>query len=171
MKYCTAKTGFVCWVEVQAAGVSIAQMVEPDIAAIADTFERWHKTVRQYEEYYVQQQRRERDVLVSKLGGAVVGYVTLLSVSGYPPFREQGIPEVADLNVIEEHQRKGIGSALIYAAERLARARGCTALGIGVEQSPAYAAANRLYPRLSFEPDGRGITTSDNELHLLKPLH
>jgi GrpB-like predicted nucleotidyltransferase (UPF0157 family) len=170
MKYNTAKTGFILWVEAQAAGVSIAQMVEPDIAAIAHTFERWHKTVRQYEEYYAQQQRGEREVLVAWLTGAVVGYVTLMTLSGYPPFRQQGIPEIADLNVINEHQRKGIGSALVYAAERLARARGCSAIGIGVERSPAYDAANRLYPHLGFEPDGHGITASDNELHLVKPL-
>jgi GNAT superfamily N-acetyltransferase len=100
----------------------------------------------------------------------VVGYTTLLISSGYLPFREQRIPEIADLNVIGEYQRRGIGSALIYAAERLARQRGCAAVGIAVEQSPAYDAASRLYPRLGFEPDGRGITASDNELHLLKPL-
>jgi GrpB-like predicted nucleotidyltransferase (UPF0157 family)/predicted acetyltransferase len=170
MKYCTAKTGFICWAEAQAAGVSIAEMAEPDVAAIALTFERWHKTTRQYEDYYAQQQRGERTVLVARLGGEVVGYVTLLAVSGYAPLREQGIPEVADLNVINEHQRQGIGSALIYAAERLARQRGHAAVGIGVEQSPAYEAANRLYPCLGFEPDGRGTTASDNELHLLKPL-
>jgi len=133
-------------------------------------FERWHKTTKQYEDYYAQQRRGERAVLVARLEGKVVGYVTLLTVSCYAPFREQGIPEVADLNVINEHQRKGIGSGLVYAAERLARQRGYAAVGIGVEQSPAYEMANRLYPHLGFEPDGRGITAHDNELHLLKPL-
>lgn len=170
MKYCTAKTGFIRWAGAQAAGVSIAQMAEPDIVAIANTFERWRKTVRQFEEYFAQQQRGERYVFVAKLADTVVGYVTLLASSGYPPFREQKMPEIADLNVINEHQRKGIGSALVYAAERLARQRGNAAVGIGVEQSPAYEAANRLYPHLGFEPDGRGITASENELHLLKPL-
>ncbi|HTW92983.1 MAG TPA: GNAT family N-acetyltransferase [bacterium] len=170
IKYCVAKTAFVQWVEVQAAGVDITQMVESDIAAIARAFERWNKTVQQYEQYYVQQQRGERDVLVAKLAGAVVGYTTLLISSGYLPFREQRIPEIADLNVIGEHRRRGIGSALIYAAERLARLRGCSAVGIGVEQSPEYAPASRLYPQLGFEPDGCGITASDNELHLLMPL-
>jgi len=170
MKYNTAKTGFILWVEAQAAGASIAQMAESDIVAIARVFERWHKTTKQYEDYYAQQRRGERAVLVARLEGKVVGYVTLLTVSGYAPFREQGIPEVADLNVINEHQRKGIGSGLVYAAERLARQRGYTAVGIGVEQSPAYEMANRLYPHLGFEPDGRGITASDNEIHLRKPL-
>ena len=170
MKYCTAKTGFIRWAEAQASGVSIAQMMEPDVGAIARVFERWHKTARQYEDYHGQQRRGERAVLVAKIAGEVVGYVTLLTKSGYAGFREQGIPEIADLNVINEHQRKGIGSALVYAAERLARQHGHAAVGIGVEQSPAYAAASRLYPGLGFEPDGHGITASDNELHLLKPL-
>ena len=171
MKYCTAKTGLIRWVEARAAGVSMALMTESDTAAVARVFERWHKTARQYEDYYAQQRRGERAVLVARLAGEVVGYATLQTTSGYVAFREQGIPEIADLNVINEHQRKGIGSALVYAAERLARQRRHAAVGIGVEQSPDYEAANRLYPHLGFEPDGRGITTSDNELHLLKPLH
>jgi len=170
MKYCTAKTGFIRWAEARAAGVSIASMTESDTAALARVFERWHKTARQYQDYYAQQRRGERAVLVARLAGEVVGYVTLLTTSGYAAFREQGIPEIADLNVINERQRKGIGSALVYAAERLARQRGHAAVGIGVEQSPAYEAANRLYPHLGLEPDGRGVTASDNELHLLKPL-
>jgi predicted N-acetyltransferase YhbS len=148
-------------------------MVEADIAAVARTFERWHKTAKQYEDYYAQQRRGERTVLVARLADKVVGYVTLLAVSRYAPLREQGIPEIADLNVINEHQRKGIGSALVYAAERLARQRGYAAVGIDVEQSPPYASANHLYPRLGFEPDGRGITVADDGLHylhLLKPL-
>jgi GrpB-like predicted nucleotidyltransferase (UPF0157 family)/predicted N-acetyltransferase YhbS len=173
MKYCEAKTAFVRWVEVQAAGVNIAKMTESDIAAIALTFERWHKTTKQYEDYYAQQRRGERAVLVARLAGEVVGYATLLAVSRYAPLGEQGIPEIADLNVINEHQREGIGSGLVYAAERLARQRGYAAVGIDVEQSSAYDAANRLYPHLGFEPDGRGITVADSGLqylHLLKPL-
>ena len=81
MKYCTAKTGFIRWVEAQAAGVSIAEMTELDVAAIVRTFERWHKTTRQFEDYYAQQRRGERAVFVARLAGEVVGYVTLLAVS------------------------------------------------------------------------------------------
>ena len=173
MKYCTAKTGFIRWAEAQAAGVTMAEMAEHDVTAIVLTFERWHKTTKQYEDYYAEQRRGERAVLVARLGGEVVGYVTLLAASRYAPLREQGIPEISDLNVINEHQRKGIGSALVYAAERLARQRGYAAVGIDVEQSPAYEAANRLYPHLGFEPDGRGITVGADGLHylhLMKPL-
>ena len=145
-------------------------MTESDVSAIARTFERWHKPAGQYEAYYAEQVRGERDVLLARFEGEIVGYVTLLASSGYAPFREQGIPEIADLNVIGEHQHKGIGSALIREAEHQARMRGSAAVGIAVEQSPAYAAANRLYPYLGFRPDGLGVTPSDNELHLLKPL-
>jgi predicted N-acetyltransferase YhbS len=112
-------------------------------------------------------------VLLAGLAGEVVGYVTLLAVSRYAPLGEQGVPEIADLNVINEHQRKGIGSALVYAAERLARQRGYAAVGIDVEQSPPYASANRLYPHLGFEPDSRGIAVAADGLqylHLLKPF-
>lgn len=39
-----------------------------------------------------------------------------------------------------------------------------------VNKLRVYAAANRLYTKLGYIPDGRGITPHDNELHLIKDL-
>jgi GNAT superfamily N-acetyltransferase len=50
-----------------------------------------------------------------------------------------GVPEVQDVFVLETHRRRGLGSALMLAAERLAAKRGCTriSLSYGVGNAPA----------------------------------
>ncbi len=151
-------------------GISIRRMGPQDIEPILRTFARWGKRRIQYEQYLREQRRGSRVVLVAWHEDLVVGYVTLVWESLYEPFRREGIPEIVDLNVINEYQRQGIGTALIHAAEAVARAHGKRRIGISVVQSPEYAAANRLYPKLGYVPDGRGITPYDNELHLIKPL-
>jgi len=64
------------------------------------------------------------------------------------------------MNVINEHQERGIGRALIHAAERIIAEAGGAVVGIGVGQTPDYAAAQHLYPRLGYVPDGKGIHTT-----------
>ncbi|MFI6372976.1 GNAT family N-acetyltransferase [Streptomyces sp. NPDC050546] len=62
-----------------------------------------------------------------------------------------GCPEINALTVWPETLRsRGIGSALIRAAEELARERGRTAVGLGVADDNPRAAA--LYARLGYLP-------------------
>ncbi len=150
--------------------IAIRQMNKDDIDGIAQTFAKWHKERPQYQSYFDEEQKGERVVLVALSGEEIVGYVTVVWESGYAPFREGGIPEIVDLNVITEYQRQGIGTLLIQTAERIVAERPKPLIGISVEQSPDYAVANRLYPKLGYVPDGRGITSHDNELHLIKVL-
>jgi GNAT superfamily N-acetyltransferase len=76
------------------------------------------------------------------------------------------------LNVIDEHQNRGIGRALIHEAERVVAAAGKSVVGIGVGQTPDYAAAQHLYPKLGYVPDGRGVrpTKYGAEARLTKRL-
>ncbi len=150
--------------------IEIRQMQPGDAERIIETFAVWHKTREQYQRYFAEQQQNQRSVLIAVSGEKVVGYVTIVWSSGYAEFRSQDIPEIVDLNVIGEYQRQGVGTRLIGAAEQIARQHLKTRIGISVEQSPAYIAANRLYPQLGFVPDGKGITAEDNELHLVKMI-
>ncbi|MFI8964456.1 GNAT family N-acetyltransferase [Streptomyces sp. NPDC053493] len=59
-------------------------------------------------------------------------------------------PEFNGLDVREDLRGRGIGIALVRAAERLARERGRTLLGLGVTDDNPRAAA--LYARLGYEP-------------------
>ena len=111
----------------------------------------------QYVRYFEGQQVGERVTLVAFSGGRVIGYTNVLWQSAYAHFSESGIPEVNDLNVIEPFQNRGVGRALIREAERVAAGRGKLVVGIGVGQTPDYAAAQHLYPKLGYVPDGHGI--------------
>ncbi|MFI6940059.1 GNAT family N-acetyltransferase [Streptomyces sp. NPDC050418] len=61
-----------------------------------------------------------------------------------------GCPEINGLAVAGELRSQGIGSALIAAAEELARERRLPAIGLGVDESNPRAAA--LYERLGYRP-------------------
>lgn len=75
----------------------------------------------------------------------------------YPPFAEGGIPEIQDLNVLPEFQRQGIATRLLDEAEALV-IKSRSEIGIGVGLHPGYNAAQRLYGKRGYVPDGRGIT-------------
>jgi GNAT superfamily N-acetyltransferase len=75
------------------------------------------------------------------VGGEFAGYLTVVCRSGYPPFREVGIPEIRDFNVLPGFRRRGIGTCLVGEAEALIYARSPVA---GIEVGMA---------------DGRGLTS------------
>lgn len=152
------------------AEIEIRLMRESDIERIVETFAEWHKRREQYQEYFWEQQRHNRTVLIAWHQEKVVGYLTIVWTPNYEYFRCQDIPEIVDLNVITPYQQQGIGTHLVRAAEQAIRRASKTRVGISVEQSPMYAAANDLYPKLGYIPDGNGVTAQDNELHLVKSL-
>ncbi|MFT6000850.1 MAG: hypothetical protein ACI81P_003315 [Neolewinella sp.] len=49
------------------------------------------------------QENGERDVLLTEWKGAFAGYLTINGVSHYAHFREQGIPEIVDFNVLKSY--------------------------------------------------------------------
>ena len=108
---------------------AIRKLVRRDVPAIAETFASWNKNREQYERYLDENLRGERITLVAVVGERLVGYVNVLWESDYEPFRRGGIPEINDLNVINDHQGQGIGTALIHAAESIIAEAGVTLLG------------------------------------------
>ena len=157
-----------------------------DIRSIAGAFAAigWDKPASQYERYLAEQQRGERVVLVALQHGTFAGYVTVLWQSGYPPFRDAGIPEIVDFNVLPQLRQKGIGSQLMDEAERRVAERSAV-VGIGVGMDRDYGAAQRLYVKRGYVPDGRGLISHDRPvawgdtvivddcliLHFTKNLH
>jgi predicted N-acetyltransferase YhbS len=71
------------------------------------------------------------------------------------------MPEIHDLRVAERYRRRGVGAALIRRCERLARRVGHTGIGLGVGLHAGYGAAQRLYMRLGYLPDGRGVSSGN----------
>lgn len=143
---------------------SIRLLQADDIPVIAAAFAAlgWHKPAVQYERYLAEQHRGERDALVAWQGDVFAGYVTVAwrseLGSNYPPFLDAGIPEIADFNVLPHLRRQGIGSRLLDEAERRIAERS-SVVGIGVGLYNDYGAAQRLYVKRGYIPDGLGITS------------
>ena len=116
----------------------------------------WNKPAAQYDAYLEEQAADIRPVLVARVEGDFAGYITVVWQTGYAPFREAGIPEIQDFNVLPGFRRQGIGSALMAAAEALIATRSKIA-GIGVGLYPDYGPAQRLYVLRGYVPDGLGI--------------
>jgi GNAT superfamily N-acetyltransferase len=136
----------------------IRAMGESDPAVISAAFCAigWDKPPALYEHYLAQQEAGLRLAWVAEWHGEFAGYVTLLWTSAYGPFADRQIPEVADLAVLPPDRRQGIGNALLDRAESAASARSAV-VGIGVGLYRDYGAAQRIYPRRGYLPDGRGI--------------
>lgn len=137
--------------------VTIRNLRRDDCAVISQAFalQGWNKPTEQYLRYEQEMLEGRRDVLIAECGGEFAGYVTIVWESDYPPFREAGIPEIVDFNVLIKFRRQGIGTALMDEAERRISRRSPIA-GIGVGLTPDYGAAQVLYARRGYVPDGRG---------------
>lgn len=131
----------------------------------------WNKPASQYRRYLSDAARGARLALVAEVRDerpppasgsgsdaprTFAGYVTVVWESHYEPFREQGIPEIVDLNVLPAFRRRGVGSRLLDAAEQAIAERSAVA-GIGVGLYPDYGPAQRMYVVRGYVPDARGV--------------
>lgn len=103
------------------------------------------------------QGKGERDVLMAMLGGQPIGYAMLNWAPKYVPFKRLGIPEIQDLNIIRDHRRQGYATQVIQWCENAARKKGMDTMGIAFGLHYSYGAAQRLYVRLGYVPDGEGV--------------
>ncbi|MGI9628838.1 MAG: GNAT family N-acetyltransferase [Longimicrobiales bacterium] len=115
----------------------------------------WTKPEAGFTKYLQEQEEGERWVRVAEVDEQAAGYVTLKWDSPDPVFQRLGVPELMDLNVLPPFRRRGIGTALIEAAEIEASRRGPT-IGLRMGLHSGYGAAQRLYVRRGYLPDGAG---------------
>jgi GNAT superfamily N-acetyltransferase len=99
------------------------------------------------------QQRGEAIYLVAWRGDVVVGVGTLLKTSRYPEVGET-IGEIPEINALYANPvGRGVGTALIDAAEHHAAGWGATRIGIAVKIENL--SAQRLYERRGYTDWGR----------------
>jgi GNAT superfamily N-acetyltransferase len=165
--------------------IDIRFLQAQDIEPIVTEFRAigWNKPAAQYQQYLFEQENDNRLVLIAFSDKMFVGYLTVVWNPDYPPFRENNIPEIQDLNVLPQARRRGVGTQLMEKAEQIVAQRSAI-VGIGVGMDADYGAAQRLYVRRGYVPDGRGlvwhnqflrhgeqVTVDDNLiLHFVKTL-
>lgn len=140
--------------------MGIKRLTHNDIPLIVFAFSEigWNNPASLYQKYLEEQEKGERCVWVAFKEDAFAGYVTLKWQSDYPSFREQGIPEISDLNVLPKFRKQGIASALLDLAETEAGTRS-SMVGIGAGLLADYGDAQKLYIKRGYIPDGLGITS------------
>lgn len=146
-------------------GLILREITEEDCELISIAFQKqgWNKPIQQYQEYVEMQERKSRDVIVALLDGDFAGYLTINWVSDYGPFRSENIPEIVDFNVLMKYQRLGVGTQLMDEAERRVRTVS-KSIGIGFGLYKDYGAAQILYVKRGYVPDGRGIVKNSISL-------
>ena len=92
--------------------------------------------------------------LVALDGDRYLGHCHIRT-SAHPAFRDNGIPEIADLNVMPDSRRRGAATALLDLAEALIGQSSAIA-GIGVGLYADYGPAQRLYTGRGYVLDGTG---------------
>ena len=97
-------------------------------------------------------------ILAVQKGTMLLGYVFFNCQPKYNLYKRLGIAEIQDLNVHPDHRRQGYATMLIQACENVAAAAGDNMIGISVGLTADYGAAQRLYNKLGYEPDGNGVT-------------
>ena len=142
--------------------LTIRRLREDDPLVISQAFDDVGsvKPVEQYVRYVEEQRNGSRDCWVAHVDGDFAGYVTLVWEPKYPGIAGSGIPEIQDLNVLPAFRRRGIATHLLDRAEEKARTRS-NVVGIGVGLHPGYNAAQRLYVKRGYVPDGLGVTYKD----------
>ena len=139
--------------------VNIRFITKSDIPLIVAAFSKhnWPKPKSTFEEYIKEQQKGTRLVWVAYYKEQFAGYITLQWQSQYTSFQEAHIPEIVDLNVLPPFRNQGIGSRLLDVAEHEASKKS-DVVGIGVGLYQDYGAAQRLYVKRGYVPNGQGVT-------------
>ncbi|SEF46478.1 GNAT family N-acetyltransferase [Paenibacillus sp. UNC499MF] len=103
-----------------------------------------------------------RVTLLAFVEETLVGCGHLKVESEYAYFREGRIPEINDLNVFPDYRRNGIGNKLLEQFEALA-SEDFHRIGLGVGLYKDYGAAQRIYCRRGYVPDGNGLMSGNRE--------
>ena len=165
--------------------LTLRKINQADCLIISNAFkaQHWDKPVSQYENYFKLQELGKRDIIIADWNKTFAGYLTIKWQSEYLPFKQANIPEVVDFNVLKKYQRLGIGTCLMDEAEsRIQKVSQVVGIGFGVTED--YGAAQILYIKRGYIPDGKGLVkdvtslkygdkiTVDDSLvfHLLKKL-
>lgn len=129
---------------------------DEDVDPLASAFASWPKSRELFRTYAGRVAEGTLDMVVACLGSDLVGYLLIETQSSYPPFARAGIPLIADFNVLHGWRRLGVGTALMDEAEyRVAQVADVVGLGVGLYSD--YGAAQRMYVRRGYLPDGAGV--------------
>ena len=144
------------------AKVSIRRLTERDAAHFTreEIAQGWHADVQKYLDHLEDQRTGKAVCLVADWDSVPAGYINVYPDAEQGPFGGKGWPEIVDFGVLEKFRNRGIGTALMDAAEAVAANLADTVyLGVGLHSG--YGAAQRMYVKRGYVPDGSGVWYRD----------
>ena len=94
--------------------------------------------------------------MVAEYEGNTAGYINVYPNAPWGPFGGSGWCEIVDFGVLEKYRRRGIGTALMDCAEKIAATFADTVyLAVGLHDG--YGSAQRMYCKRGYLPDGSGV--------------
>ena len=142
----------------------IRDMENEDAQVLTDEFtaQGWHPEIAGYLARLKDRSEGKCVALTAVFERCLAGYVYLYLHANDGPFKEKGWPIIVDFNVLKKYQRKGIGNRLMDGAEQIAGQYADTVcLGVGLCDS--YGAAQRMYVKRGYIPDGSGVWYQDKQ--------
>ncbi|KAB8126004.1 GNAT family N-acetyltransferase [Gracilibacillus oryzae] len=138
--------------------VEIRQMIQSDIELVYNGLSGHDvsKPLDYIEKCWRENLSQERTTFLALDNKRFVGWGHLVYKSEYAFFMENGVPEIQNFDVIPPYRKRGVGSTLIDTIERFAFDT-YDVIGIGFGLYADYGAAQRLYIKRGYIPDGRGI--------------
>ena len=145
--------------------IFIRTMNKNDIEKILDNYrdQGWGKSREVIESYFVRQNTTELFMFIAEYQNDVAGYTVLYPNAQNGPFKNENIPEIRDFIVFIKYQRKGIGKLILDVAENKAlELSDSVSLGVGLHYG--YGAAQRIYIKRGYIPDGTGVWYNNVQL-------
>lgn len=139
-------------------GLLIRSMEKEDAHIFNETYLSygWHPSLEVYENYFKEQEENKRKVFIAEFEGEVCGLCTLVLDPSEGPWIGKGYPEIVDLSVFKHVQNKGIGNVLLDVIEQeAAKISDTVFLAVGLHSG--YGAAQRIYVKRGYIPDGNGV--------------
>jgi len=139
--------------------ISIRQATSGDATWLQSSFDTifdWKKPDGYFEGVCQLQDQNKVVLLFAVQESIYLGHCKVVWQPHYPHFKSQGIPEIQDLNVRPDYRRQGIASQLLDEAEKRIQKQS-DKVGIGFGLYADYGAAQRLYVKRGYIPDGHGV--------------
>lgn len=114
-----------------------------------------------FQNYFDKQENGTLYVVVAEYENNIAGYTTLHPSAEYGPFI--GYPMIVDLRVYEKFRNMGIANKILDRAEEIA-AKLSHKVTLGVGMHYGYGAAQRIYAKRGYIPDGSGVWYNDAQL-------
>lgn len=130
---------------------------DPQVICAEEVAQGWTDQTREkYDKRIADHAAHKSISMVAEYEGNTAGYINVYPNAPWGPFGGSGWCEIVDFGVLEKYRRRGIGSALMDCAEKIAGAFADTVyLAVGLHEG--YGSAQRMYCRRGYIPDGSGV--------------